>query len=168
MTFFDSRWVDMPEHVKMAPAGALAGGFRAHGVAAGLKPSGGLDVGLLVSSAPETTSAARFTASGVLAPPVVVCQKRCDLEHLRAVAVNSGNANAATGGRGIDAAAKMQGAGAMCAGVAENQVAIASTGVIGVQLDADKVVKGLLQARGGLSEHYGSFGEAIRTTVAFP
>ena len=166
--FFDSRWVAQPDHVSEAPSGALPAGFRAHGVAAGLKPSGALDVALLVCDAPDCTSAARFTASGVLAAPVVLCQTRCDLGRLRAVAANAGNANAATGGQGMDAAAKMQGAAAMCAGVPENQVAIASTGVIGVQLPADRVVKGLLDARGGLSDHYGTFAEAIRTTDAFP
>jgi glutamate N-acetyltransferase/amino-acid N-acetyltransferase len=138
-------------------------------VAAGLKPSGGRDVGLLVCDTPDPTSAARFTASGVIAAPVVVTRDRTRLSALRAVAVNSGNANAATGGRGMDAAAKMQGAAAMCAGVPEDRVAVASTGVIGVQLDTDKVTKGLLAARGELSaDGDATFAEAIRTTDLFP
>jgi glutamate N-acetyltransferase / amino-acid N-acetyltransferase len=169
MTFFDSRWIDQPEQVTEVPGGGLPQGFRAAGVAAGIKPSGGRDVGLLVCDAPEATSAVRFTASGVLAPPVVVTKERTVLGGLRAVAVNSGNANAATGGRGMDAAAKMQGAAAMCAGVPEDRVAVASTGVIGVQLDTDKVSKGLLEARGLLAaDGDETFGEAIRTTDAFP
>ncbi|MEA2124147.1 MAG: glutamate N-acetyltransferase / amino-acid N-acetyltransferase, partial [Solirubrobacteraceae bacterium] len=127
-----------------------------------------LDVGLLVSDAPETTSAARFTASSVLAAPVLVTRDRCDLTGLRAVAVNAGNANAATGGRGMDTAARMQGAAAMCAGVGEAAAAVCSTGVIGVQLDADRVVKGLAAARGDLSADYATFAEAMRTTDAFP
>ena len=167
-TFFDSRWVDRPAHVTEL-AGGLPRGFRAAGVAAGLKPSGGLDVGLLVADEPGTTSAARFTVSGVLAAPVVVTQERTRLDALRVVAANSGNANAATGGRGMDAAAKMQGAAAMCAGVREDQVAVASTGVIGVQLDADKVTKGLLACRGALAtDGDATFAEAIRTTDLFP
>ena len=167
-TFFDSRWVDRPPHVTEL-AGGLPRGFRAAGVAAGLKPSGGLDVGLLVADEPGTTSAARFTVSGVLAAPVVVTQERTRLDALRVVAANSGNANAATGGRGMDAAAKMQGAAAMCAGVREDQVAVASTGVIGVQLDADKVTKGLLACRGALAtDGDATFAEAIRTTDLFP
>ena len=167
-TFFDSRWVDRPPHVTEL-AGGLPQGFRAAGVAAGLKPSGGLDVGLLVADEPGTTSAARFTVSGVLAAPVVVTQERTRLDALRVVAANSGNANAATGGRGMDAAAKMQGAAAMCAGVREDQVAVASTGVIGVQLDADKVTKGLLACRGALAtDGDPAFAEAIRTTDLFP
>jgi glutamate N-acetyltransferase/amino-acid N-acetyltransferase len=168
VTFFDSRWVDCPEHVSETGWTALPAGFRAAGVAAGLKPSGALDVGLLVADDPATTSAARFTASGVLAAPVVVTRNRARLAALRAVAVNAGNANAATGGRGMDAAAKMQGAGAMCAGVPEDQVAVASTGVIGVPLDTDRVVKGLAAARDELSADHASFAAAIRTTDAFP
>ncbi len=168
-TFFDSRWVDRPEHVyDLGARTTLPSGFRAAGVAAGIKPSGGLDVGLLVSDSPETTSAARFTSSGVLAPPVVVTRTRSKLALLRAVAVNAGNANAATGGQGMDTAAKMQGAGAMCAGVPEDQVAVASTGVIGVQLDSHKVVRGLNAARTELSGDYATFAESIRTTDAFP
>ena len=158
-----SRWVDRPEHV--ADASGLPAGFRAAGVAAGIKPSGGLDVALMVSDAPETVSAARFTASGVQAAPVLVCRDRCRLDAIRAVAVNSGNANAATGGQGLDAAAKMQGAAAMVSGVREDQVAVASTGVIGVQLPGDKIVSGLLAARGELAaDGDGAFGDAIRTT----
>ena len=119
--FFSSRWVEVPEWVREDAAGGLPAGFRAAGVAAGIKPSGGTDVGLLVSDAPETTSAARFTRSGVLAAPVLVTRERSRLDALRVVVANSGNANAATGGRGLDDAAKMQGAAAMAGGVEADQ-----------------------------------------------
>ena len=66
-------------------------------------------------------------------------QERCRLDALRAVVANAGNANAATGGRGLEDAARMQGAGAMAAGVREDRVAVASTGVIGVPLDDRQV-----------------------------
>ncbi len=65
-----------PEHVTEV-GGGLPAGFRASGVACGLKPSGAPDLGLLVSDAPETVSAARFTRSGVLAAPVLLTQERC-------------------------------------------------------------------------------------------
>ena len=163
-----SRWVSLPDHATEADD-ALPQGFRAAGVACGLKPSGGTDLGLLVSDAPETVSAARFTRSGVLAAPVVLCQERCRLDALRAVVANAGNANAATGRRGIDDAAKMQGAAAMAVGVDPQSVAVASTGVIGVPLPTDLVVKGVLGARGELSaDGAESFGDAIRTTDLFP
>jgi glutamate N-acetyltransferase / amino-acid N-acetyltransferase len=163
-----SRWIEVPDHVTELPGG-LPLGFRASGVACGLKPSGGRDLGLLVSDAPETVSAARFTRSGVLAAPVLLTQERCKLDGLRAVVANSGNANAATGRRGLEDAARMQGAGAMVAGVHEEQVAVASTGVIGVPLDTDKVVRGISDARRGLApDGDEAFGEAIRTTDRFP
>jgi len=164
--FFASRWVDAPEHV--SESSGLPAGFRAAGVTCGIKPSGGPDLGLLVSGEPDTVSAARFTRSGVLAAPVLVCQERCRLDALRAVVVNSGNANAATGGRGLDEAARMQGAAAMAAGVSEAKVGVASTGVIGVQLDGQKVVRGLIDARSELDPDGDvPFAEAIRTTDAY-
>ena len=145
---FTSRWVPLPEHARLLDdPDVLPDGFRAAGVAAGIKPSGGTDVGLLVCDAPDTTSAARFTRSGTAAAPVLLTRERCRLDAIRAVVVNSGNANAATGSMGLQDAAKMQGAAAMAAGVPEDQVAVCSTGVIGVPLDARAVVKGLARAR---------------------
>jgi glutamate N-acetyltransferase / amino-acid N-acetyltransferase len=166
--FFSSRWVEVPDWVREDAAGGLPAGFRAAGVAAGLKPSGGTDVGLLVSDAAETTSAARFTRSGVLAAPVLVTRERSRLDALRVVVANSGNANAATGGRGLDDAAKMQGAAAMAGGVQADQVAVASTGVIGVPLDSRAVVSGLARARSELRpDGDADFAAAIMTTDAF-
>jgi glutamate N-acetyltransferase / amino-acid N-acetyltransferase len=163
-----SRWVALPDHATES-GDTLPQGFRAAGVACGLKPSGGTDLGLLFCDSPEAVSAARFTRSGVLAAPVVLCQERCRLDALRAIVANSGNANAATGRRGIDDAAKMQGAAAMAVGVDPQFVAVASTGVIGVALPTDSVVKGVLGARGELSpEGAEPFAEAIRTTDLFP
>jgi glutamate N-acetyltransferase/amino-acid N-acetyltransferase len=164
---FSSRWVEMPAHVTEREGG-LPAGFRAAGVACGLKPSGGPDLGLLVSSAPDTVSAARFTRSGVLAAPVLLTQERCRLAGLRAVVANAGNANAATGGRGLEDAARMQGAAAMAAGVPEDRVAVASTGVIGVPLDTDKVVRGISDARRTLAaDGDAAFSDAIQTTDRF-
>ena len=164
---FTSRWVEAPEHVTEMEGG-LPAGFRAAGVACGLKPSGAPDLGLLVSDAADTVSAARFTRSGVLAAPVLLTQERCQLTGIRAVVANSGNANAATGRRGLEDAARMQGAGAMAAGVLEDRVAVASTGVIGVPLDTDKVIRGIADARRELApDGDADFGAAIRTTDAF-
>jgi glutamate N-acetyltransferase / amino-acid N-acetyltransferase len=166
--FFRSRWVDVPDSVTEVPGAPLPAGFRAGGAAAGIKPSGGLDVGLLVSDADDTTSAARFTRSGSAAPPVLVTRERARLDALRAVAVNSGNANAATGRQGMDEAARMQGAGAMMARTTEDRVAVCSTGVIGVQLDGSKTVRGLLAAGKSLSlEGVAEFQRSIMTTDRF-
>ncbi len=167
MTAFTSRWVEPPPSVTEADGG-LAAGFRAAGVPAGIKPSGDPDLALLVSSEPGTVSAARFTHSGVLAAPVLLCQSRCRLDALRAVVVNSGNANAATGNRGLEDAARMQGAAAMAAGVHEEQVAVASTGVIGVPMPMDGIPRGMLAARAELGEAGdAAFWRAIATTDKF-
>jgi glutamate N-acetyltransferase/amino-acid N-acetyltransferase len=100
--FFRSRWVDVPDCVTEVPGAPLPAGFRAAGAAAGIKTTSdppALDVGLVVSDADDTTSAARFTRSGTAAPPVLVTRERARLDAIKAIAVNSGNANAATGRR---------------------------------------------------------------------
>lgn len=167
--FFSSRWIDAPAHVSEVTDGGLPQGFRASGVACGIKPSGARDLGLLVSDEPATTSAVRFTRSGTLSAPVLLTSERSKLDGLRAIVVNSGNANAATGRPGLDNAAKMQGSGALAAGVGEDRVAVASTGVVGVPLPMDAVTRGIVQAAHGLRRDGElDFAEAIRTTDAFP
>jgi glutamate N-acetyltransferase/amino-acid N-acetyltransferase len=160
--------VQAPAHVTELPGG-LALGFRAAGVACGIKADGALDLGLLCADAPATTSAARFTRSGTQSAPVLLCLERCDLQRIRAIVVNSGNANAATGLPGLEDAARMQGAGAMASGVrSENAVAVASTGVIGVPLPMDAVMRGIGAAANGLRPDGDEpFAEAMRTTDAF-
>jgi glutamate N-acetyltransferase/amino-acid N-acetyltransferase len=138
-------------------------------VACGIKESGAPDFGLMVCDEPAVASAARFSRSGALSAPVLLCKQRTKLHAVRAIAVNSGNANAATGGRGLDDAAKMQGAAAMVCGVGEDTVAVASTGVIGVPLPTDRITRGAIDA--GRALRAGGdldFAEAIRTTDAFP
>jgi glutamate N-acetyltransferase / amino-acid N-acetyltransferase len=165
--FFSSRWVPKPDHVTELDGG-LPVGFRAAGVAAGLKQGGALDVGLLVSDAPDTTSAARFTRSGIVAAPVQLCRERCDLGSLRAVAVNAGNANAATGVPGFESAGATQIAASRLTGIAPAGVAVGSTGVIGVQLPVDRVLSGLEAAREQLRRDGDvDFAAAIQTTDAF-
>jgi glutamate N-acetyltransferase/amino-acid N-acetyltransferase len=167
--FFRSRWVPAPAHVRELGADAgLPAGFRAAGVAAGIKASGNPDVGLLVCDGEAPVSAARFTASGTPAAPVLVSLERCRLDALRAVLANSGCANAATGRRGLDDAAKTQGAAALAVGVEPAAVALASTGSISHHLPVDAVLRGILDARGRLSRDGDrEFQRAIETTDAF-
>jgi glutamate N-acetyltransferase / amino-acid N-acetyltransferase len=166
MSFFASRWVDAPPQV--TEVSGLPPGFRASGVACGIKRSGASDLGLLVSDVPETVSAARFTRSGVLAAPVLLCQERCDLAGLRAIVANSGCANAATGRRGLDAAAELQDAGAQAAGVPASAVALASTGGIAHHLPVDRAVSGVAAAHAELAPDGDvALAECIRTTDAF-
>ena len=170
MSFFDSRWVPRPDHVvDSGAAGGLPAGFRAGSAAASIKTPGVLDVGLLVCDAPDVVSAARFTRSGVLAAPVIVTRDHARVDALRVVVANSGNANAATGPAGMDVAFAMQRAAAVSAGVATDAVAVASTGVIGVPLDADVVAAGIADAASALDATGDvAFNEAIMTTDAFP
>jgi glutamate N-acetyltransferase/amino-acid N-acetyltransferase len=166
--FFHSRWVSAPAHVRdLGPDAGLPAGFRAAGVACGIKPSGNRDLGLLVCDAEHPVSAARFTASGTPAAPVLVSQERCRLDALRAILANAGCANAATGRRGIDDAAKTQGAAAIAAGVDESAVALASTGAISHYLPVDAMLRGILAANGELRrEGDADFQQAIQTTDA--
>jgi glutamate N-acetyltransferase/amino-acid N-acetyltransferase len=164
--FFHSRWVPAPAHVSdLGPDAGLPGGFRAAGVACGLKPSGNPDVGLLICDAEQPVSAARFTASGTPAAPVLLSQERCRLDALRAVLVNSGCANAATGGRGLDDAAKTQGAAAIALSVDPAEVALASTGAISHHLPVEPMLKGILAASAQLERGGdGAFQQSIQTT----
>ncbi len=168
--FFHSRWVPCPEHVVDRTAeGGLPAGFRAGAAAAAIKTAGILDVGLLVCDAPDTVSAVRFTRSGVLAAPVLVTRDHARTDALRVVVANSGNANAATGAAGMEVALAMQRAAGEAAGVPADQVAVNSTGVIGVALDAARVADGIAQAAASL--HPGGdveLNQAIMTTDAFP
>jgi glutamate N-acetyltransferase/amino-acid N-acetyltransferase len=164
--FFHSRWVPAPAHVRdLGPDAGLPRGFRAAGVVCGIKPSGNRDLGVLVCDADKPVSAARFTASGTPAAPVLVTQRRCRLSELRAVLANSGCANAATGGRGLDDAAKTQGAAAIALAVDPAEVALASTGAISHHLPVDPILKGILAA-GPLLSPAGdaTFQQAIQTT----
>ncbi|MCL2420110.1 MAG: bifunctional glutamate N-acetyltransferase/amino-acid acetyltransferase ArgJ [Conexibacteraceae bacterium] len=169
MSFFQSRWVDIPDGVTEAEDGLLPKGFRAAGIACGVKPGGVPDLALIVSDVPGTTSAARFSRSGALSAPALLTRDDAKLWELRAVVANSGNANAATGATGMNAARAMRSAAAQAAGVDDHQVAVASTGVIGVPLPLERVMEGLaaigpeLRAQGGAEA-----AEAIRTTDAFP
>jgi glutamate N-acetyltransferase / amino-acid N-acetyltransferase len=167
--FFRSRWVPAPPHVRELPYDAgLPAGFRAAGVTCGIKPSGNPDVGLLVCDAEHPVSAARFTATAAPAAPVLLSKERCRLDGLRAILANSGCANAATGTRGLEAAAKTQGAAAAALGLPESAIAVASTGGISDQLPVEKILKGILAAHKQLRrEGDRDLQQAIQTTDAF-
>jgi glutamate N-acetyltransferase/amino-acid N-acetyltransferase len=168
-TFFRSRWVDIPRGVEELDPARLAPGFRAAGVACGLKGGEATDVGLLVCNTPEVRSALALTRNAAAAAPVRVCRQECDGDAIRAVAVNSGNANAATGEQGYRDAVAMRDATAEALSVERPAVAIAETGTIGVPLDIEAVVGGIGEAAGGLSESGGEeFARAIMTTDRGP
>jgi glutamate N-acetyltransferase / amino-acid N-acetyltransferase len=163
---FRSRWSGAPRHVRDLGLGAgLPGGFRAAGVACGIKPSGNPDLGVLVCDGALPASAARFTSSGTAAAPVLLCRERCRLHALRAVLANSGCANAATGARGLDDAAKTQGAAALALAVDPAEVALASTGAISHHLPVEAMLQGILKATSRLSARGDAdFQRSIQTT----
>lgn len=167
--FFHSRWVQAPQRVReLGPDAGLPAGFRAAGVACGIKPSGNPDVGLLVCDTDSPVSAARFADTGAPAAPVMLSRERCTLSSLRAILANSGCANAATGRRGLEDAAKTQGAAAIAAGVQPHEVLLGSTGGISDYLPVEKVLRGILDAAGRLERGGDAhFQQAIQTTDAF-
>ena len=151
------------------------GGFKAAGVACGIKkrralPDPPLDLALLVADE-LVPAAAVFTTNKAVAPPVIV--SRAHLDHTggwaRAIVTNSGCANAATGDAGMSVAREMAGAAAAAVGCNATEVLVASTGVIGVQLDINKVKAGIATAMTQLSVDGGeSATRAIMTTDPFP
>jgi glutamate N-acetyltransferase/amino-acid N-acetyltransferase len=166
VTFFRSRWVEAPQHVAELDAHLLPAGFRAAGVAAGIKPEG-LDVGVVASDEPGTVSAARFTTNARVGAPVMV-SREAELGALRAVAANSGCSNVGDGQRGLETALAMQVAAAEELGVEPRQVAVASTGVIGMELPRDRVLSGVRAACAALGGDADEFSQAILTSDAGP
>ena len=166
MSFFRSRWVDCPEHVRELEPTALPAGFRAAGVAAGIKPEG-LDVAVLVSDSPDTVSAARFTSSAVVGAPVIV-SRGASLERLRAVVASAGNANVADGQRGLDTALAAQAAAAELLDLEPGQVGVAATGVIARELPRDRLLAGVGAAAAALGPDAGDLADAIITTDSGP
>jgi len=150
-------------------------GFKAAGVSCGIKKRRGdgaapLDLALVVADAP-IPSAAVFTTNKAVAPPVIV--SRAHLAHTggwaRAIVTNSGCANAATGAAGMAVANRMAEAAAAAVGCDMQEVLVASTGVIGVQLDIDKVRAGITSAMAELSvDGAENATKAIMTTDPFP
>lgn len=150
----------------------IPGGFRFAATTAGIKASGRPDVALI--EVPQgATAAAVFTRNRVVAAPVTV--GRANLKSsggkLRAVIVNAGNANCATGKQGIAAAQKTCKALASALGSKPKNILPSSTGVIGVQMPVEKLlssIPSLLESRGESSEHVLSFAHAIMTTDTRP
>ena len=105
-TFFRSRWVDAPAGVRELEPGTLPGGFRAAGLACGIKASRRLDIGVVACDDDGATSAALFTRNALVAAAVEL-SREADLGRLRAVVVNSGNANVATEEQGREVARAM-------------------------------------------------------------
>ena len=167
--FFRSRWVEPPAGIEELAPGALAPGFRAAGVACGLKGGGETDLAIVACDAEQVASALLLTRNAAAAAPVRVCRERTEAAAIRAAVVNSGNANAATGEQGYADALRMRDETAAALGLPAETVAVAETGVIGVPLDVESVSRGIDDAAASLSAEGGSrFTAAISTTDRWP
>ncbi|MDQ1712615.1 MAG: glutamate N-acetyltransferase / amino-acid N-acetyltransferase [Frankiaceae bacterium] len=143
-------------------------GFRAAGVTAGLKASGKPDVALVVSDT-VANAAAVFTSNTVRAAPVRQSVDALADGRLRAVILNSGGANACTGVPGRADAAAMAVTTARQVGCEPEDVAVASTGLIGVRLPMDRVLPGIEAAAADLAHDGGPLAaRAIMTTDSVP
>jgi glutamate N-acetyltransferase/amino-acid N-acetyltransferase len=151
---------------------ASARGFRGAAVAAGIKKTrGDLDLALLVCDAPAATTAGLFTTNLVAAAPVLLSRQNLAESHgrCRALLVNSGNANACTGRKGVQAARESARAAARLLNLQPAQVLVASTGVIGVPLELGLVSSQLPTLVESLSiENAAAVAHAIMTTDTFP
>jgi glutamate N-acetyltransferase / amino-acid N-acetyltransferase len=166
-TFFRSRWVERPAHLRELEPTGLPQGFRAAGVAAGIKPSGGLDVGVVVSDLDDTVSAARFCANALVGAPVAV-SSACELDRLRAIVASSGNANVADGDRGLETARASQTLAGELLELEPTRVGLASTGVIGRELPRDRLLTGVREAVAALGPSAFELSEAILSTDRGP
>ena len=143
-------------------------GFKAAGITAGLKKSGKKDLALIYSEY-KAVSAAVFTKNLVKAAPILVDMENIKSENTQAIIVNSGNANACTGEDGYKNAKKMTEIIAEKLNLHPTEVLVESTGIIGVQMDMEKISSGLGKIVSELSEDGGhNAGEAIMTTDTFP
>ena len=148
----------------MAVGAAYPRGFAAAGVTVGIKASGRPDVAV-VAAERTVPAAAVFTRSRTAAPPVAVSRRAIADGRARAVLVQSGNANAATGERGLRDAERMAELTAQALGCDAADVLVASTGVIGVPLPMDLVEPGIAAAVGALAPDGGAdAAAAIMTT----
>lgn len=136
-------------------------GIRSSGVASGIKPTG-LDLGLLVLDR-SSAWAGTFTKNAAAAAPVSWCRSRLGAP-VRALIVNSGNANACTGAAGDTALNTEVAAVAGHLGCDKNEVLVASTGPIGVTLPVDKIVDALGSAVSSLDPDSSDFASSILTT----
>ena len=137
-------------------------GYRAAGVACGIKPSGALDLALVVSDRPAA-AAGVFTKSRFPGAPIVVSRRQLRGRRARAIVVNSGISNVAMGARGLRDAERMVELTAVETGVPQGQVQVASTGVIGRPLPMRAIERGIREAARALSPT--GFSRAARAVL---
>ncbi len=139
-------------------------GFSAAAVQAGIRYSNRLDLGMIYSDIPAVT-AGMFTTNQVKAAPVLLDMERLQQGRAQAVLVNSGNANACTGAQGMKTALATGAMAAQALGIDETLIQVASTGVIGEQLDPEPFINGVSKLVERLSaDGFEDLAQAIMTT----
>lgn len=155
----------------LAPAGMPAlppvAGVRMAATQAGIRYAGRTDL-LLMELAEGTQVGAVFTRSKAPSAPIDWCRDALSSGTARALVVNSGNANAFTGRRGVQAVTASANAAANAVGCAANQVYLASTGVIGEPLPYEKIEAAMPALASTLAEDWEGAARAIMTTDTFP
>ncbi len=151
------------------PGGVCAPqGFKASGVACGIKGEGELDLAVVLSEKPAAVAGV-FTTNRVKAAPVIITQERVKKGHAQAVVINSGIANVVTGGKGMEDAKAMTAAVAGNVGLDNEGVLVCSTGITGKFLPMEKVIEGIdeicqsIDSKGNLEA-----AKAIMTTDSVP
>ncbi len=139
-------------------------GFRAAGVAAGIKSSGAPDLALVVNDGPRQAAAGVFTRNKVKAAPVLWSEQVLATGALRAVVLNSGGANACTGPEGFRTAHATAEKAAELLGCGAIEIAVCSTGLIGAQLPRDAVLDGVGKAHAALAADEAA-GTAAATAI---
>jgi glutamate N-acetyltransferase/amino-acid N-acetyltransferase len=143
-------------------------GFRAAGIAAGIKKTGDPDLALIAADTPSV-GVAVFTENRVKAAPVLLSMERLHGRPPRAVLINSGGANACTGDEGIADARTLTGEVARRLDIPEDAVLAASTGVIGQRLPVDRIARSMDSLVSDLSpDGFGRAARAIMTTDTYP
>ncbi|WP_200302849.1 bifunctional glutamate N-acetyltransferase/amino-acid acetyltransferase ArgJ [Streptomyces adelaidensis] len=142
-----------------------AKGFTAAGIAAGIKENGNPDLALVVNNGPRLAAAGVFTSNRVKAAPVLWSEQVLKGGQVSAVVLNSGGANACTGPKGFQDTHATAEKAADALGLDAGEIAVASTGLIGLLLPMDKLLPGIETAAVQLSEHGGERAAiAIKTT----
>ncbi len=148
----------------------LPKGYRACGVKAGIKPSGGLDLAMIVADVPGA-AAGTYTTNRVAAAPVKWDRALTPSDRIQAIVINAGNANAATGDEGFENARRIAETVGDRLNCGLEGVLVASTGVIGRQLPMERVLDGLGRAHEALTYDEAGFvdaSHAIMTTDTRP
>jgi len=153
---------------ELIPSGGVssASGFLAGVVHAGIKSTDELDLAILCSEV-LCTAAGVFTTNQIKSAPIILSRRHIAKGQAQAVVVNSGCANACTGGQGLADALEMANLAAARLGLSPEHILVASTGVIGVPLPMDKIKTGILEikpTRGGGQD----FCRAMMTTDTRP